>query len=136
MNTPFLENKVHTFTIAKIAIFFQSILTILISASLLTILTRETFPVSLLTGLVYCDCAFVVVHLLYRALYRGKKVALEKNMKTMLVIHSISSLLALTMTYLFTKQGSQTQLYYILLLVGVWAVSLISGIIFFKRKYL
>lgn len=136
MATSFLENKAHTFTIAKIAIVFQSIITILISASLLVLLIRKTFPANLLTWLVYCDCVFVVMHLSYRVAYRGPKVPLERNEKTVLVTHSISSLFALGMTGLLIKQGLQAEFYYIPLLLGIWAISLISGVIFFKRKYL
>lgn len=136
MSTRFLENKAHTFTIAKIAIIFQSIVTILISASLLTVLTREMFPAILLTWLVYCDCVFVVMHLSYRVAYHGPKVPLERNEKKVLVVHSISSLLALGMTGLLIKQGLSAEFYYILLLLCIWAISLVSGVIFFKRKYL
>jgi low temperature requirement protein LtrA len=136
MSTRFLENKVHTFTIAKIAISFQSIVTILISASLLTILVRETFPVNLLTWLVCCDCMFVAVHLSYRVAYRGPKVPLERNEKVVLAVHSVSSLLALGMTGLLIKQGLWAEFNYILVLLCVWVISLISGVIFFKRKYL
>jgi hypothetical protein len=136
MKTPFLENKAHTFTIAKIAIVFQSTLTVLISSSLLTILTRATFPLDLLKWLVYCDGMFVVAHLSYRAAYRGPNVALQRSEKKILVLHSMSSLLALCMTGFMVKQGSQVGFYYIVVLLSIWVISLVSGVIFFKRKYL
>ncbi len=135
MRTPFLENKAHTFTIAKIAIIFQSMLTILVCASLLTMLTSTTFPRDLLLWLLYADCLFVVLHLTYRIAYRGPKVALTRNEKKVLILHSLSSLVALCLTVILVKQWLQIGMYYAPLLLSLWLISLTSGIIFFKQKY-
>jgi hypothetical protein len=135
MRTPFLENKAYAFTLALIAVLFQSGITILIISALLISLYKNTFYISVVGGLLFFDVLFVVFHLLYRILYRGQKVVLHKSEKKVLVVHVVGSLLALTLTGALLQSGALVSFVYIWGVVAVWVTSLISGGIFFKRKY-
>ncbi len=135
MLSAFLENKAHTVTIAKTAIIFQSVVTILVSMCLFGVITKSTLPIMTLKWLLYVDGVFVLFHLLYRAVYRGPKVVLKSNVKITLLVHSVSSLTALMLTGFFVQQGLRVEFYYIWFVIFMWAVSLTSGVTFFQQKY-
>ncbi len=129
----FLENPRHAFTIAKVAIVAQSFFTVVISLLLIEKLFRLRYFVSTLHMFLLLDCAFVVIHLTYRALYRGTKIQLEKDAKRLLLGHVITSLLALGITFLIV-QKNLSALYVLIALVS-WCVSLVLGVMFYSKKY-
>ncbi len=130
----FLENQSYAFVIAKIAVAFQSFLTILISVCFVYSFFAGV-PHEVLMGLLLADIMFVVTHLSYRAAYAGQKVLLSTPQKKMLLVHALTSLVALGMTgyIVFTKVEVGGIL--VTTTLCVWGVSLISGIFFFRNKY-
>lgn len=131
----FLEDETHAFSIATIAIIFQSVLTACIGIFLVAYLTGILSSLLILTWLLYIDVAFVLLHLAYRGLYRGPKVLLKHHEKKILLAHILSSLIALFMTFYFMYNGAEGSHFVIYLILLVWGLSLLSGVIFFKRKY-
>ncbi len=132
----FLENKKYSYSIAQVAVVFQSVLTILLVVSLLFSLSSVEAPLRIITWLLILDTTFVVLHLSYRGAYRGPKVALAKDQKTMLLVHVTSSLVALCSTVYLVAKKIQEQPGIIWIILVVWVISLISGLLFFRKKYI
>ncbi len=132
----FLENKVYSFTIAQIAIVFQSVLTALISICLVGSLVDGIPPLQTLRWLLIVDIIFVALHLSYRSVYQGPREKLPSSQKTTLLVHVISSLSALVVTAIFVQKELLVEVSSVLALLVVWLVSLASGLIFFKKKYI
>ena len=132
----FLDNEAHPFMIARIAIVFQTVLTILIVICLLSSFTTTTMFINTLKALLVLDISFVVLHLSYRALYRGPKVVLHNVQKKILLVHVLSSLIALITTSIFIHKEMMVPDYLILTLLLIWMTSLFSGVIFFRSKYI
>lgn len=135
MSVPFLQNKKYSFVIAKVAIVFQSFITLWISLFLILLLLGATSLLPLLKLALLLDVLFVIAHLMYRALYTGEKVPLGHFEKRVLIIHSITSLMALSMTFVYINSGQTGSLLYTISTLFVWSISLISGIVFFIKKY-
>lgn len=131
----FLESKNHSYVIAHIAVIYQSVLTFLIVCCLLVALATHTSLTEELFWLVVADSVFVVLHLTYRALYRGPKVLLGVTEKKLLIVHIITSLCALAATGYLVTIKLNVNISILLIVLAVWGVSLVSGIAFYKRKY-
>lgn len=131
----FLQNKMYSFIIAKVAVVFQSVITLAVSLFLIFFLSGVLLPLPLLVAALLLDVLFVIVHLSYRVLYNGEKVKLEQFETRVLIVHSGASLLALGMTFFSIKNSLNGSAVYILSTLFVWGTSLISGIVFFVKKY-
>lgn len=125
----------YSFIIAKVAVVFQSVITLAVSLFLIFFLSGVLLPLPLLVAALLLDVLFVIVHLSYRVLYNGEKVKLEQFETRVLIVHSGASLLALGMTFFFIKNSLNGGAVYILSTLFVWGTSLISGIVFFVKKY-
>lgn len=135
MINEFLQNKHYAFVIAQIAVVFQSVLTILIGICLLFSLAPVIPPVDVLKVLLIIDSIFVVLHLSYRGAYRGQKVVLENVHKKILIIHVVSSLIALIATSMLIHENLNVYTYLIIIVLLVWSISLVSGVMFYSKKY-
>lgn len=135
VTTPFLEDQKYTFLIAKIAIVFQTVATSVISMLLLLMVCTVSFPLWILVLALTLDSIFVCCHLSYRVLYRGKKIVLSSSEKKILGVHIITSLVALFVT-LFIVLNTLTISFVVLVTALIsWCISLISGVVFFYKKY-
>ena len=125
-NKDFLKNEKYSYFIAKIALIFQSLITFLIILLLI-------FPLSLeyINTLLILDVVFVAIHLIYRKLYRGIKLPLEKTQKLAMIAHGGFSILALFLTFIFTSNYNLN----IWIVIGAWIISLTLGFVFFIKKY-
>lgn len=121
--------------IAKRAVQFQSIITGVIGILLLLTFANSAFALTLLKSAVYLDCAFVILHLTYRKLYNGPKIVLKQKEKPVLVIHVVSSLLALILTLCIIESVITLSLMICVGTILVWLTSLSSGILFYRKKY-
>ncbi len=131
----FLHNEIYAYRIAKLAIVFQSIVTICISSLLIcTILSIEA-PRMLLQWLLSVDIIFVAFHLCYRVTYSGPKVNLTIHEKRILALHIASSLMALALTLFLLKKEMAREMVYLLFAILMWILSLVFGILFFLKKY-
>jgi hypothetical protein len=130
----FLHSEVCSQNIAYIAVIFQTVITLCIWYVLIASFDNPLLISGSLVWFVLADCIFVCLHLTYRALYRGKKIILDSSLKKVLITHSVSSLSALLLTLhiCFSDTYSVTAVY---ISLGVWAISLLSGIWFFSKKY-
>lgn len=135
MNSYFLENKNHSYRIAQVAVIYQSIITFLITYCLIIAITTRSLLVEELFWLVTADSIFVVLHLTYRALYRGQKVVLSSVEKKLLGIHAITSMCALAVTGYFVLVALIVNTSLMSIVLIIWVISLVSGIAFYKRKY-
>ena len=132
----FLATEAYAVMIAKITIIFQSTLTLLITTLLLLVLGGRYEFTYLLTTILWLDIIFVVIHLLYRGLYTGKKVILVRNDKIILLIHILSALLALGLTFGLLQYGLQEiSQEFVCITLFTWVTSLVFGIMFYLAKY-
>lgn len=132
----FLKNDVYPVVIAKIAIVFQFVITILIcSAIFLTAFTTVSL-IPFITVFFYLDILFVITHMTYRALYAGKKSKTQYSGKRVLIIHILFSILALILTYLMiTNQNYFSSVFFTVFTMASWIMSLIFGFLFYSNKY-
>lgn len=135
MSVPFLQNKKYSFVIAKVAIVFQSAITLCVSLVLILLLLGATSLLPLLKLALLLDVLFVILHLSYRALYTGEKAKLGRFEKRVLIVHGITSLMALSMTFVYIKSALMDDILFTVTTLFVWSISLISGIVFFIKKY-
>jgi hypothetical protein len=131
----FLSESKYAFLVAKIAIIFQTVFTVCIGSLLLTTIITPTYPKILLSFFLLFDILFVFLHLTYRRLYTGTKIVLKPFEKKVLIYHIISSMLALGITSYIVFAGIDNAYEWMCLALASWIVSLISGIIFFYKKY-
>lgn len=132
----FLSEQRHAFTIAKIAIVFQTVATTIIIVLLFISTTSATTTHTLLSKALVADILFVICHLIYRLLYTGPRSILKKEDTNILAIHSILSLLALIITTaIILNDISYTNHALMFAVIMIWIVSLIFGILFFLKKY-
>lgn len=135
MSKKFLDNEIHTFTIAKLAIVFQSFITSAVVTILLCILLGISYPRTALIGLLFIDGMFVIAHLSYRRAYRGPKIVLGRRDKITLVVHIVTSFLSLCVTGALVQSDFAVTPSVVVTVIGMWIVSLMSGISFFIKKY-
>lgn len=131
----FLSEPHYAFVIAKIAIVFQTILTIIIGTLLVLTVNAIEYPWIFLTSALLVDLLFVCTHLLYRGLYTGQKITLKSFEKKVLIYHVISSILALIITGYVVIIGIDTAYELMCSALASWLTSLVSGVIFFYKKY-
>ena len=131
----FLNNARYSFVIAKIATVFQTVMTLIIGFLLLLAVNGISYSWNLLIFSLLLDISFVCIHLIYRGSYSGKKVELRNVEKHILLWHVISSLLALFITSYIAFGGLQNTYEWMCLALSSWIVSLVSGVIFFIKKY-
>ena len=129
----FLEHKEYVRSIARIAVVFQSVVTLSIGLELVLSATSPLQTSELLIYTMILDTVFVSVHLFYRLMYRGPKVILSSSSRNMLILHAGTSSCALVSTWMSMYFDRITQQAVVLLVV--WGVSLFSGIIFYRKKY-
>ena len=131
----FLSEQRHAFTIAKIAIVFQTVATTIIIVLLFISTTSATTTHTLLSKALVTDILFVICHLIYRLLYTGPRSIIKKEDTNILAIHSILSLLVLIITTSITvRDMSHTSHTLIIAVILLWIVSLIFGILFFLNR--
>ncbi len=135
MSKKFLENESYTFLVAKIAILVQSFITSAIVVMLLTVLFGVSYPYAAIVALLWIDVMFVVAHLSYRRAYRGPKVILRRSEKAVLILHVLTALLALCMTFVIVQSNLAIGMSFITMTLLLWITSLILGIVFFTKKY-
>lgn len=135
MFTTFLEKQNNALLVAKIAIIFQSVITFCVSILLVCSIFNVTYPSFILKDLLILDILFVAIHLSYRSLYSGPKVILNAQEKSILIVHVITALTALTLTIILVKNALAVGFLFTWLTLMVWEVSLIFGILFFIKKY-
>lgn len=131
----FLYEQKYAYLIAKIAIVFQTALTFIIGALLVLLVCNINYPEMFLSGALVVDVLFVCTHLSYRGVYTGPKVTLQPFEKSALIYHVISSVLALFLTSYIVLGGLDATYELMCLTLASWFVSLITGIIFFYKKY-
>ena len=131
----FLGSESHAFTIAKIATVFQVCATAIISFSLMCSFYGTRNLNLLLTTTLLLDILFVIAHLTYRTLYYGPRIKLTSIERTIILVHAISSIAALTLTCTLLMVTITTMLYAYITLT-LWTISLISGVLFFIKKYI
>lgn len=131
----FLKNQNYAFLIAKVAIVFQSVVTLLVCTLLTLSLFGITYPYCMLQGLLIMDIIFVAAHVSYRVLYNGKKVILSNLEKRILLAHILTALTALTMTIILVKNTVLMKTMFTWITLMTWEVSFIFGILFFMKKY-
>lgn len=135
MSKRFLENEKHVFTIAKLAIVFQSFITSAVVTMLLCILFGVSYPRTMLISFLFIDAMFVIAHLSYRRAYQGQEIKLGGRDKIILVIHAIASFLSLCVTGALVMSDFSTSSLIVGVVIMMWLVSLISGVSFFIKKY-
>lgn len=135
MSFTFLEKQSNAFLFAKMAIIFQTVLTLCIGTFLVAYLNSVTIPLYILTWLLCIDVVFVVTHLSYRGTYRGPRVILKQYEKKILLVHVISSLFALITTFLLVRKDLHVGMSVMYLTLLIWGLSLFSGVAFFRSKY-
>ena len=135
MAKKFLENESYTLIVAKVAILFQSFITSAIVTILLSILFGVSYPRTILISLLFVDSMFVITHLSYRKAYRGPKVILRRSEKMILIVHIVTSLLALLMTFIMVQRDLDVQRLFTITALCMWVISLVFGIVFFIKKY-
>jgi hypothetical protein len=122
----FLKKKECSLTIAKLAVGVQAFLTICILQGLAV----HSSP-RVLLWLLWTDISFIVLHLSYRAMYRGPRVPLPRLAKKLLLAHSFTAILSLSLTFsLFF--GTAVNVF---LPIVSWTATLFLGILFFAKKY-
>lgn len=131
----FLYEQKYAYLIAKIAIVFQTTLTLIIGTLLVLLVCNINYPEIFLSGALVVDMLFVCTHLSYRGMYTGPKVTLQPFEKSTLIYHVISSVLALSLTSYIVLGGLDVTYERMCLALASWFVSLVTGVIFFYKKY-
>ena len=131
----FLQNQRYALLVAKVAIIFQSFVTLLIGVFLILSLYHIEYPVSMLLMVLYTDIVFVCIHLIYRIFYSGMKIQLQKSEQKILVLHIATSLVALSMTYYISQGLLVVSTSIILMTLIFWVISLSTGVVFYTKKY-
>lgn len=131
----FLSEPRYAYTIAKIAIVFQTVLTVCIGSLLLLTIVTPIYPKNLLISLLLLDILFVFAHLIYRKSYTGPKIILKPFEKKIIIYHILSSILALSLTLYIVCTGIDITYEWMCLALASWIFSLVTGIIFFYKKY-
>jgi hypothetical protein len=131
----FLHNEIYAYRIAKLAIVFQSLITICVSGLLIGIILRIDTPHMLLQWLLSLDIIFIALHLSYRVSYEGPKITLRMNEKRVLALHIASALMALTLTLFLLRKDMHTEMVYLSFALLTWILSLVCGVLFFLKKY-
>ena len=131
----FLNEQKYAFVIAKVAILFQTLCTLSIGTLLIRGVATGDGSHALLSSVLALDILFVCIHLSYRSFYTGPKITLLRFEKNALIHHIISSILALSVTLYIIIAGLSTMYELVCLSLASWTISLISGIIFFYKKY-
>lgn len=131
----FLNEQRYAFVIAEVAIIFQTVLTASISALLLLTVYDIRYPEFFLKVALLTDSLFVCVHLSYRVLYCGPKISFKRLEKKVLIYHIISSVLALSLTAYIVFRGIDNAFEVMCLALSSWGVSLVTGVLFFYKKY-
>lgn len=131
----FLQNQRYALLVAKVAIIFQSFVTLLIGVFLILSLYHIEYPVSMLLMVLYTDIVFVCIHLIYRIFYSGMKIQLQKSEQKILVLHIATSLVALSMTYYISQGLLVVSTSIILTTLIFWVISLSTGVVFYTKKY-
>lgn len=131
----FLQNQRYALLVAKVAIIFQSFVTLLIGVFLILSLYHIEYPVSMLLTALYTDIVFVCIHLIYRIFYSGMKIQLQKSEQKILVLHIATSLVALSMTYYISQGLLVVSTSIILTTLIFWVISLSTGVVFYTKKY-
>lgn len=130
MNAGFLENEKYSKRIARIAIVFQSAVTLLV----IYLLFRGMIGQKLFF-LIYADSVFVALHLVYRKAYKGKRILLPQQARLFLVLHSIFALLSIGLTFMLYAIRDMDTRPYAYVTLGAWIVTLALGFIFYYKKY-
>jgi hypothetical protein len=132
----FFRNELYALMIAKIAIIFQSVMTMIISISLFLMIYTKIRAEILIIVCLYLDTLFVITHILYRKLYSGRRIILGKNDVVILLVHIMFSLLAIILTFflIFNMSYIYDHAFMWLVLLS-WIMSLVLGVIFYTRKY-
>lgn len=131
----FLHEQRCAFIIAKVAIIFQTLLTVSISTLLIISSNASSNLISFLQVLLVLDIFFVCTHLSYRGMYTGPKVILLQFEKRVLIYHIVSSILALFLTSYIVVLDFTVAQQFICFALTSWIVSLVTGVIFFYKKY-
>lgn len=131
-----------TFLLSLFVIFFQLSVTILISTLCIYGYVSGYGMPPITKQVLYIDCIFIILHLLYRRTLRRKKavsIPLPLSQILILILHSITSLMSILCTWLvlngYPSSNPAIPLVYILGIIILWYLSCITGIIFFMRKY-
>lgn len=131
----FLKEEKHTFSIAKLAVFVQSFLTSVIGTLLIFEIIDVPYSEYFLKVALTVNILFVCTHISYRLMYRGPKIHISRLERNILMTHIIASLGALISTAYIFLQGIDVVYGWICVILASWVVSLVSGILFFIKKY-
>jgi hypothetical protein len=131
------SNSKYAMQVGYIAIVIQTMFTLCITTYvLLQVNTPYPYFVPVLVKLLSLDVLFITVHISYRVLYKGPKVALDGLTKKVLALHVVTSIIALVGTYILCSLGMYGKYFWAYILVVLWLASLLSGLVFFGVKYL
>jgi hypothetical protein len=131
----FFKNSSYAFIVAKFATVFQVAITLLVCFFLSLTYLEIFYPLFFLKVVIAVDILFVVLHLIYRKIYFGPRSQLTRTERVLVTFHAGTSLVAITSTVILMNLHMSVAVEYIFGTLFFWVASLLSGIIFFWKKY-